>query len=138
MLTLFALVTTLFWLPEPERPYPRAVAFLTVEKEYPTGNWTLEGALGLLVPVSLGTLTLAFWRRSLLYGLVVLNYMVLTRSHGASIMAAIRAGPVAGRPREPGSLQRDGSTRSVQYAREVIALNLSTGGPGIIRLIQAQ
>jgi hypothetical protein len=33
--------------------------------------------LGLLVPVSLGALALAFWRRLLLYGLVVLGSMLL-------------------------------------------------------------
>jgi hypothetical protein len=35
--------------------------------------------LGLLVPVSLAALALAFWRRSLLYGLVVLDSIVLAK-----------------------------------------------------------
>ncbi|HEX2109171.1 MAG TPA: hypothetical protein VHF70_07850 [Rubrobacteraceae bacterium] len=76
MLTLFALVTSI-WFPAPERPGPRVVEFLATEKEYHTGHWTRTRVLlGLLVPVSLASLTLAFWRRSLLYGLVVLDSIV--------------------------------------------------------------
>ena len=77
MLTLFALVTSMVWFLAPERPGPRVVEFLAMEKEYHTGHWTRTRVLlGLLVPVSLASLALAFWRRSLLHGLVVLDSIV--------------------------------------------------------------
>ena len=80
VLTLFALATSMFWFPEPERPDPRVVEFLAAEKEYLTGDWTLTKVLlSLLVPVSFTALALAFWRRSLLYGLVVIDSMVLVK-----------------------------------------------------------
>ena len=51
-----------------------------MEKDYLTGHWTrTKVLLGLLVPVSPAALALAFWRRSLRYGLVVLDSMVLTK-----------------------------------------------------------
>jgi hypothetical protein len=51
-----------------------------MEKEYLAGDWTLTKVLlGLLVPVSLGALALAFWRRSLLYGMVVIDSIMLTK-----------------------------------------------------------
>ena len=51
-----------------------------MEKDYLTGHWTrTKVLLGLLVPVSLAALALAFWRRSLLYGLVVLDSIVLAK-----------------------------------------------------------
>ena len=51
-----------------------------MEKDYLTGHWTrTKVLLGLLVPVSLAALALAFWRRSLRYGLVVLDSIVLTK-----------------------------------------------------------
>ena len=80
VLTLFALVTSMFWFPEPDRPDPRAAEFLAMEKEYLAGDWTLTKVLlGLLVPVSLGALALAFWKRSLLYGLVVIDSIMLAK-----------------------------------------------------------
>lgn len=80
MLTLFALVTSMFWFPEPDRPDPRAAEFLAMEKEYLAGDWTLTKVLlGLLVPVNLGTLALAFWKRSLLHGLVVIDSIMLAK-----------------------------------------------------------
>ena len=70
----------MFWFPEPEQPDPRAVEFLAVEKEYLTGDWTLAKVLlGLPVPASLAALALAFWKRSLLYGLVLIDVIILTK-----------------------------------------------------------
>lgn len=80
VLTLFALATSMFWFPEPERPDPRVVEFLAAEKEYLTGDWTLTKVLlSLLVPVSFTALAVTFCRRSLLYGLVVIDSMVLVK-----------------------------------------------------------
>lgn len=53
---------------------------LAAEKEYLTGDWTLAKVLmSLLVPASLAALVLAFWKRSLFYGLAVINAMVPTK-----------------------------------------------------------
>jgi hypothetical protein len=79
-LTLLALATSMFWFPEPERPDPRAVEFLAMEKEYLMSDWIpVKVLLGLLVPISLAALALAFWKRSLLYGLVLIDAIMLTK-----------------------------------------------------------
>ncbi len=44
------------------------------------GDWPLAKVLlGLLVPISLAALALAFWERSLLYGLVLIDAIMLTK-----------------------------------------------------------
>jgi len=80
VLTVLALVTSMFWFPAPERVDPRAAEFLAVEKDYLTGDWTLTKVLlALLVPVSFAALAVAFWKRSLVWGLAVINAMVLVK-----------------------------------------------------------
>jgi hypothetical protein len=80
VLTVLALVTSMFWFTAPERVDPRADEFLAVEKDYLTGDWTLTKILlALLVPVSFAALAVAFWRRSLVWGLTVINVMVLVK-----------------------------------------------------------
>jgi hypothetical protein len=80
VLTVLALATSMFWFPAPERVDPRAAEFLAVERDYLTGDWTLTKILlALLVPVSFAALAVAFWRRSLVWGLAVINAMVLVK-----------------------------------------------------------
>jgi hypothetical protein len=75
-LTLVALATSMFWFPAPERVDPRVEEFLAFEREWLTGEWTLsKAATTLLVPLILGMMCLAFWRRSVVWGLVVINAM---------------------------------------------------------------
>ncbi len=51
-----------------------------MEREYLTSDWTLwKVLLALLVPVGFSALAVAFWRRWLVWGLVVINAMVLTK-----------------------------------------------------------
>ena len=64
----------MFWFPAPER----AVSFLTVEREYLTSDWTLWKVL-LALLVSFAALVVAFWRPSLVWGLAVINAMVLVK-----------------------------------------------------------
>jgi hypothetical protein len=79
ILTLVALATSMFWFPAPERSDPMTLEFLAVEREYLTGDWTLAKVLqALLVPISLA-LGLVFWKRSIVYGLVLINAMVLVK-----------------------------------------------------------
>ena len=76
--TLVALATSMFWFPAPARPDPRVTAFLRFEQEWLSGDWTAgKVLLTLLVPAFLGAYCLAFWRRSLVWGLVLLNAMAV-------------------------------------------------------------
>src|SRR3712207_4368585 len=78
VITLIALATSMFWFPAPENPSPAVIKMLAAEEEYLTGEWTLAKILmALLIPISFTALALAFWKRSLLYGLAVINAMVL-------------------------------------------------------------
>ncbi len=75
-LTLVALATSMFWFPAPERVDPRVEEFLAFERRWLTSEWTMaKVATTLLVPLILGVLCLAFWKRSLVWGLVVINAM---------------------------------------------------------------
>jgi hypothetical protein len=79
-LTVVALATSMFWFPAPERVEAGAAAFLAVEREYLTSDWSLwKVLLALIVPASFAALAVAFWKRSLLWGLGVINAMVLVK-----------------------------------------------------------
>jgi hypothetical protein len=79
-LTVVALATSMFWFPAPERADPGAVEFLAMEREYLTSDWSLwKVLLGLLVPASFAALAVAFWKRSLVWGVAVINAMVLVK-----------------------------------------------------------
>ncbi|MGZ5395845.1 MAG: hypothetical protein ACXWZ2_03920 [Mycobacterium sp.] len=91
-LTLVALATSMFWFPAPEAIDPRVAEFLAFEQEWLTGGWTLgKVLLTLVVPVALGAYCLAFWRRSLVWGLVVLNLMAIGKL-GWGIVAGAGSG----------------------------------------------
>ena len=79
-LTVVALATSMFWFPAPQHADPRAAEFLAVEKEYLTGDWALwKILLGLIVPASFAALGVAFWKRSVVWGLAVINAMVVLK-----------------------------------------------------------
>ncbi len=74
--TLVALATSIFWFPAPAQPDPQILEFLDFEREWITGTWDLQkSGQALLAPLALGAYCLAFWRRSVLWGLVLLNLM---------------------------------------------------------------
>ncbi len=80
IITLVALATSMFWFPAPERSDPMTLEFLAVEREYLTGDWTMAKVLlALLVPISFAALGLVFWKRSIAYGLVLMNAIVLIK-----------------------------------------------------------
>jgi hypothetical protein len=79
-ITLVALATSMFWFPAPEQSSSGALEFLAMEREYLTGEWTVARLLlALIVPLSFAVLALAFWKRSIVYGLVLINAMVLIK-----------------------------------------------------------
>jgi hypothetical protein len=78
VITLLALVTSMFWFPAPEHTSPAVNEMLRAEKDYLTADWTLWKLLvALLIPLTFATLGLAFWRRSLVWGLAVVNAAIL-------------------------------------------------------------
>lgn len=78
VLTLVALATSMFWFPAPETASPAVREMLAAEEEYLTADWTLWKVLiALLVPVSFAALGLAFWKRSFVWGLAVINGAIL-------------------------------------------------------------
>jgi hypothetical protein len=78
VLTLLALVTSMFWFPAPEHASPAVNEMLASERQYLTDNWTLWKVLiALLVPLTFAALGLAFWKRSLVWGLAVVNAAIL-------------------------------------------------------------
>ncbi len=79
-LTIVAVLSSMFWFPAPEETDPRAAEFLAMEQRYISGTWTVGKALmTALVPVWFVALAVAFWRRSWLVGLLVINTGVLLK-----------------------------------------------------------
>ncbi|MDH3254192.1 MAG: hypothetical protein OEM62_04295 [Acidobacteriota bacterium] len=73
-LTIVGVLSSMFWFPAPETTDARAEEFLAMERQYITGTWTFSKvAMTTLVPVWFVALALAFWRRSWIVGLVVIN-----------------------------------------------------------------
>ena len=98
VLTLLALATSMFWFPAPEHPSPAVNEMLASEREYLTADWTLwKVAIALLVPAGFAALALAFWRRSLVWGLVVINAMVLLKV-GWTFLFSTQAGAMSHLP----------------------------------------
>jgi hypothetical protein len=78
VITLLALATSMFWFPAPEHAGSAVNEMLKTEEMYLTANWTLWKVLiALLVPITFAALGLAFWRRSLFWGLAVVNAAIL-------------------------------------------------------------
>ena len=78
VITLLALVTSMFWFPVHENSSPAVNEMLASEREYLTTDWTLwKVSIALLVPLTFAALGLAFWKRSLVWGLAVVNAAIL-------------------------------------------------------------
>ena len=79
-LTIVAVFSSMFWFPPPAATDPRAAAFLAVERQYITGDWTFgKVAMTALVPVWFIALGWVFWRRSWLAGFLVINMGALLK-----------------------------------------------------------
>jgi hypothetical protein len=93
-----ALATSMFWFPAPEHSSPAVNEMLASEREYLTANWTLWKVLiALLVPLGFAALALVFWRRSLAWGLAVINAMVLFKV-GWTFLFSTEAGAMSHLP----------------------------------------
>ena len=97
-LTLVALATSMAWFPATEATSPAVIEMLAAEEEYLTGNWTLLKVLfALIVPISFAALGLAFWKRSLVWGLAVINGAILIKT-GWTFVVSNEAGAMAHLP----------------------------------------
>ncbi len=104
VLTIVAVLSSMFWFPAPPAGDSRAAEFLAVEREYITGTWTLaKGAMTALVPIWFLVLAWSFWRRSWIAGFIVINVGALLKvmwsfyfagSSAWSIIPAVALGTV--------------------------------------------
>jgi hypothetical protein len=72
--TLLLFPTSLFWFPAPENPSPRVEGYLAWERQFMLESSVVARvALVLMVVAFFVALAAAFWKRSWLWGLVVIN-----------------------------------------------------------------
>ncbi|MDJ0842457.1 MAG: hypothetical protein QNK37_38500 [Acidobacteriota bacterium] len=80
VLTIVAVLTSMFWFPAPDVADSRATAFLAMERQYITGTWTpAKIAMTTLVPIWFFVLAWSFWRRSWTAGFLVINIGALLK-----------------------------------------------------------
>ena len=74
ILTVLAVLSSMFWFPAPATVDPQATAFLAIERQYVTGPWT-PGKIGMiaLVPAWFIGCAWAFWRRSWVGGFALIT-----------------------------------------------------------------
>jgi hypothetical protein len=78
VLTLLALATSMFWFPAPEHASPAVNEMLGAEEAYLTTDWTpWKVLIALLIPLTFAALGLSFWKRSLVWGLAVVNAAII-------------------------------------------------------------
>lgn len=71
--SIFAIFTSMAWFPAPETVSPQVEEFLAMEIDYLRSNWsTGKILLSMSVPLMFILLGYAFWKRSFVYGVVVL------------------------------------------------------------------
>jgi hypothetical protein len=64
VLTVIALLPSIFWFPSLSQPRPEVLEFLKMGQDYLLGAWTLEKILlTLTVPLTFVGLALMFWYR---------------------------------------------------------------------------
>ena len=98
VLTLVALATSMSWFPAPETTSPAVVEMLAAEEAYFAADWTLwKVLLALIVPISFAALGLAFWKRSLVWGLAVINGAILIKT-GWTFVVSTEAGAMSHLP----------------------------------------
>jgi len=78
IITLLALATSMFWFPAPENPSAGVIEMLNAERDYLLGDWSFwKVVVSCYTPLTFYLLALAFWKRSLVYGLIVINAMLI-------------------------------------------------------------
>ncbi len=78
LVTVIALLTSMFWFPAPAVVDPLVTQFLEVEKEYILGPLTASKImLWLMVPLFFILLAVTFWKRSWWWGAAIINLAAL-------------------------------------------------------------
>ncbi len=79
--TVVATITSMYWFPAPAAPNELVQGFLASEQDYLLGTWDIGKILvSSLVPISLGALVYAFWKRSIWGGIAVVNLIAFTKA----------------------------------------------------------
>jgi hypothetical protein len=79
-ITIFLIFTSMFWFPKPEIVNDQVKEFLAMEKDYLLGNWDISKILiALLIPISISTLAVAFWKRNLYFGISVMIFIAVAK-----------------------------------------------------------
>lgn len=80
-ISVFLGLTSMAFFPVPEVIDPQVQEFLAMEKEYLTTGWTLgKIAFSMLVPISMTLLGMAFWKRSVKVGLIIIVLIAITKT----------------------------------------------------------
>lgn len=80
-ITAFLGLTSMFWFPEPTTVDTQIASFLEMEKEYLTGGWTADKiGFAIVVPGSLTLLCMAFWKRSIKWGMAIVIGIALGKT----------------------------------------------------------
>ncbi len=78
LVTIIALVTSMFWFPAPQAADPMVTQFLEAERQFILGPITAQKIFfWLTVPAFFLLLAIAFWKRSWGWGVVVINVAAL-------------------------------------------------------------
>jgi hypothetical protein len=78
MATIFCILTSMFWFPKPDTVSDQVKEFLQFEIDWLGSSLNFSKLFMLaLVPISLTSLAIAFWKRSLKIGLSVIAFMAI-------------------------------------------------------------
>lgn len=78
--TIFILISSMFWFPEPAVTNEQINQFLQIELDYLNAPWGIGKILiTLIVPISLFALGAAFWKRNILFGISVIVFIALAK-----------------------------------------------------------
>lgn len=79
--SVFLGLASMAFFPVPEVIDPQVQDFLNIEKDYLTSGWTIgKVAITMLVPISMTLLGMAFWKRSLKTGLIIIVLIAVTKT----------------------------------------------------------
>ncbi len=91
-ITIFALLTSMFWFRIPEAPSETVKQFLAMEMEYLTGSWGITKIIfTALIPATMTVLAAAIWKRNIKTGLIVVIFMA-----GAKVLWSLMEGGDSG------------------------------------------
>ncbi len=104
-LTIFLLLTSMFWFAQPAETSEQVKEFLVFEKDYLLNDWSVaKAAVSLLVPASMTLLAFAFWKRNLWLGFATMALIAIVKvgwsvvsggESGASIFVPAIVGLIA-------------------------------------------